>query len=75
MDKKPVDRDNRIRCVKCSIGTFSDGSRIGGLLAAISPTKAQCCNCGKVYTVKARVERPYNPDQYISQAVDDEVPF
>jgi len=70
-NKKPVDRDNRIRCARCSIGTFSDGSPIGGLIAAVTPTKGICCNCNQVYTVKPRVEKPYDPNAYIEQ----EVPF
>ena len=64
MADKPIDKDNRVRCSRCSLGTFSDGSRIGGLIAVESQGKGVCCACGAKYRLLVKAERPYNPNQY-----------
>lgn len=71
MANKPIERDNRVRCSRCSLGTFSDGTRIGGLVSMIGPGKGQCCHCGRKYNIVVKAEREYNPDQYHEQAVDE----
>ena len=53
-----------VRCTKCVIGKDKQGKPVGGVLSRINATTAQCCSCNAVYTVKPRVEKPYNPDQY-----------
>jgi DNA-directed RNA polymerase subunit RPC12/RpoP len=71
MANKPIDKDNRVRCVKCSLGAFSDGSRIGGLIAVESPGRAVCVHCGQKYRIIAKAERQYDPDKFHQQNIDE----
>jgi len=66
----PFDKEKYIvRCSKCVIGKDKAGKPVGGVIAAVSPGKGQCCHCGAVYTVKPRVEKPYDPDRFTEQEV------